>query len=670
MPTLFAAVLAAVIAGGLESWIDDSTYRYTPIAHIAAIGFAGFYGVPIGVSLLLLVRGLWWAWSPRPLLESLREETGGAPRLAGWLCYLLFSTVAFASVSFNVIRQIMRKTLAMNVVALGATMTAVATLSALVVLSRPGVRLLSAGFRSLDRRVHRRWQRTPLRPVYILVVTALLLVGACYLSWSVSIRPRIGFLDLGFLWYPSLFLVVATAAHLSWSRIPAQKAVFAGVGVLALSCLVSACYLRYQRPFVMLDIWGSTTTAGAVIDHAYDIEELRSELPLAEIALERRPGAKKPDVILVTIDTLRADYTPPFPKAADMPALKKVVDTGAVFQWAYSPSNNTRRSIPTMATGIGPRRINGRVVGWSLRLDPRHILLAEYFRAAGYDTAGFFCCETLFGRSKKLGLSRGLDLIVTQKDGEILTEQAVTWLDKRSQAGESRPLFMWLHYFELHLKPKNPPPKSEGPQNKVKRRKWLYKRKLREIDGYLDKLFAATDRGKNRDGVIIALSSDHGEGLMDDGHPYHSTTLSNAQVRVPLILKGPDIRPARIAQPMGLVDLPPTLLDLAGFLPPGMPTMDGVSLAPLLRGEARPVVQNGEAHAVMIRDRSVRHEMHAVVRGRYKLIIRSDKEEPELYDLRLDGDEKRNLAPDKPDVVKRLQERIDRQRERDAIPPF
>ena len=188
-----------------------------------------------------------------------------------------------------------------------------------------------------------------------------------------------------------------------------------------------------------------------------------------------------------------------------------------------------------------------------------------------------------------------------------------------------------------------------------------------------DRILAATfktlwtEETKKR--TFVVVTSDHGEGLGDHGARFHSTTLYNSEIRVPLVVAGPGIAAKRVKQPVGLVDLAPTLLDLAGFVPPGMPQMDGVSLAPILRGEEPAKVDNGEAYSVMLADRSVSRTIRALVAGRYKL-IEEEGRSPELYNLLRDKKEKRNLAKEKPEILREMQERMAARRANDAIPPF
>src|SRR5262249_5380584 len=136
--------------------------------------------------------------------------------------------------------------------------------------------------------------------------------------------------------------------------------------------------------------------------------------------------------------------------SADMPVLKQLGVRGTVFDWAFSPSNVTRRSIPSMIIGLGPDRVHGRVVGWALRVDPRHVLVAERLRAGGYDTAGFMCCQGFYGNEMRTGLARGLEHLEMEPNGQALARRARAWLDLREKQPVRRPLFLWMHILEPH----------------------------------------------------------------------------------------------------------------------------------------------------------------------------------------------------------------------------
>jgi arylsulfatase A-like enzyme len=173
-----------------------------------------------------------------------------------------------------------------------------------------------------------------------------------------------------------------------------------------------------------------------------------------------------------------------------------------------------------------------------------------------------------------------------------------------------------------------------------------------------------------RERMYVILTSDHGEALGDHGHKTHASSLYNSEIRVPLIVTGPDIPKRRVERPVGLHDLAPTILDLAGYVPSKMPAMDGVSIAPVARGEAPDDLASGEAYAAMIRDRSISTERRALISGRYKLLWRADRKAVELYDIVSDPAEKTDLAASQPDVVARLRAHLDARRALDSVDPF
>jgi arylsulfatase A-like enzyme len=164
------------------------------------------------------------------------------------------------------------------------------------------------------------------------------------------------------------------------------------------------------------------------------------------------------------------------------------------------------------------------------------------------------------------------------------------------------------------------------------------------------------------------ITSDHGEGLGDHGSPYHSSDLYDTQVHVPLVFAGPGVAARRILEVVSLTDLAPTMLELAGFVPPALPDMDGRSIADLVIGARAPDPEGGYAFAAMIQDRSTSQSARAIVRGRWKLI--DGPRGIELYDRRADPGELENLAESEPEVRARLQRLLEERAALDATPPF
>ncbi len=661
-PSGAIAAVAAALAGGtaeVASGADSAVHA------AGGIGFLALVAIPLGALAGTAVRLLWHAWHPAELADALRDpESGGTPRLAAWIFYLLVAAGAVALVVLQGMNIVTGESTSRVVYVLSATILAISALALVAALSRPAVDALASGLARLDRASARRRGRPLFTPRRILVSAAILVAGLIAIAWFVSIAPHIGYLDLSFLPAILIWLAVLLAAPAALTALEARPRLVAGLtaalGTAAIACASVALWLRYQRPYAMLEIWGESKIAGAAIDWLYDIESLRGELEIEGIEPVPQPGAAHPDVVLITIDTVRADRTPLYGGAARMPFLASLGPEAAVFDWAFSPGNVTRRSLPSMATGVSVPRLRGRVAGWALKLDPRHILLAERFRAAGYDTAGFFCCTSHFGKEHRLGLIRGIDQQWIEKDGERLAGMAARWLHQRRS---QKPLFVWFHFIEPHGWEKDHPVAPAS-----KKRELRYDMSLTDADRALGGVLDAVWKDPARRGrTILVVTSDHGEGLGDHGVRNHAASLYNSEIRVPLLIAAPGIRPRRIERTVGLHDLAPTLLDLAGFVPTGMPAMDGVSLAPVMRGTARD--EGGEAYAAMIADRSVAADQRALVVGNFK-IIQKDGKPTELYDVRADPHERINLFKSRPDVAARMRAELAARKRTDDEDPF
>jgi len=653
--TLGAAAIGALAGGLVEARSADGAGEL-----IATIGYSGMAAWPALAALTMIVRGLWRAWRPTQLGSQLVEEHGGAPRLAGWIAYGWIAAFVVSWATFNTISQLaFRTAFKPTMVALVVPPIVTATVLLLALASRPAVDALSAIARRMDRWCHRKWQRTPFTPRVLLIGAIVALIGLALFGWFVSVRPRLGYIDLGILIHPAVALPV-TAAVLRIQRRPVRF-VLAVASIAVAAAMAFALWLREARPVTLLQVWARPTIASEVIDAVYYLEDVRSDIAFLVDPPDQRPGTTPRDIVLVTIDTVRADHTPVGGGRASMPKLAELGANGAVFTAAFAPGNVTRRSIPSIATGVSPPRIRGKVAGWALRLDPRHVLVAERFRAAGYDTAGFFCCTSFWGAQHRLGINRGIDHIEIEPEGALLAELAKTWLTRR-QASATRPLFLWVHFIDSHNW-------LEGRTdvNTVGERRQQYDKVLGEVDGYLAKVLEAFPTSGDK-APIVVVTADHGEGLGDHGQPYHSSDLYDSQIHVPLVISGPGIPPHRVLEPVSLTGIAPTLLELAGFVPPGMPLMDGTSFGGLAMGQGAGDPNGGYAFAAMIEDRSVAKGMRTVIRGRWKLI--EGRKGFELYDRASDPAETRNLATTRTHELAEMRQLLEARRAIDGRSPF
>jgi arylsulfatase A-like enzyme len=614
---------------------------------LAAAGFLGLVLLPIALVLGAVVRGLWAAWSPSSL--GLVEEGGGAPRFAGWLGAVVLCLLGLGWIMFQGTWLLARWTAFKPMpMALAEPVLAMVGGGAAVVASRPLARGLAAVARSFDRRWRARGHASLITPTRLALEAVAALLAAAWLFWHFALKPRLGPLDTSPTDVPALALLAVLFAHLAWHAWPRARRI-AGPICGGLAAVIVACALIAWRaqPSLTLAIWGDRPLAGLAIDVMFDLDKIRSRISLEEFRPTPIPGAPHPDIILVTIDTVRADHTPPYFGTADMPVLKELGKRGTVFDWAFSPSNVTRRSIPSMIIGLAPDRIHGRVVGWALRVDPRHVLVAERLEAGGYETAGFMCCEGFYGAEMHTGLARGLQHLEMEPNGLALARRARAWLEQRAKRPEvnHRPLFLWMHILEPH----NWAVASGDPINEDARRK-LYDRTLAQSDQMLAELLAPFADVAPDKAPIVIVSADHGEGLGEHGQVFHSTDLYNSQTHVPLVIAGPGIKPQRITETVSLTDLTPSLLELAGFaVPPGF---DGTSFAGLAMAKRAQNVEGGSAYAAMIHDRSNPGGWTSAVLGHYKLI--DTPTGLELYDIRSDAGEHANLIRAHPPIYDAL----------------
>lgn len=630
-PSAVAAATGAIAGGVLEG-----TGMETSLGAAVACGFVALVALPLLFASSVLVRALWVAWRPADL--ELVEPHGGAPRLAAWVAVAWLALLALAWAMFQGTWLLARftafKPLTMSfaepILALGAALV-------LLALSRPLARVLTVLYDKVDARWRKHRASSLLTPRAIAASLVVKTVVVGYVVWCFFVRPRLGPFDTSILHVPLVAVAATLAMHVAWRPLRrARTPVGAALGALALASVGFALFAWQTRPALTLAIWGERPIAGLAIDKLMDLDAIRARMSLVEFRPVPKPGSPHPDIILVTIDTVRADHTPPYGGTADMPLLRELGVRGAVFEWAFAPSNVTRRSIPSMVTGLAPNRVRGRVVGWALRIDPRHVLLAERLLAGGYETAGFVCCWGFWGSDFRTGFERGLQKLVIEPDGMKLAKEARVWLEAREKRADRKPLFVWMHLLEPH----NWQQGQGKPKNEEETRRF-YDRALAATDTMMLELVGAFSGRSAEQAPIVVVTADHGEGLGDHGAPYHSTDLYNSQIRVPFVIAGPGVKPGRITETVSLTDLTPTILELAGFVPPTGPSMDGSSLADLASGRRASTPDGGTAFAAMIKDRSNPGGVTAVIKGPWKLI---EAKSFELYNIHRDPDEKSNVV--------------------------
>ena len=346
----------------------------------------------------------------------------------------------------------------------------------------------------------------------------------------------------------------------------------------------------------------------------------------------------RPNVILISIDTLRADHLSMYgyPEATSPRLDAWARRHAALFTDAVVQAPWTLPSHVSMFTGLDATRHG---VNFSDTVVPAaRDLLAERLQRAGYSTAAATGGGFLH---PSYGLAQGFDQFhywptVGEPEGELeaSVERALEWLGTLP-----RPFFLFLHTFEVHDYPIYR--RQAGIEETEEDVTW-YDQRIRHADQLIGQLLERVEALGLRGETVIVLTSDHGEGFedRDRGHGH----LSESNLLVPLVVELPDGRGAgtTIDRQVRSIDVPATILDLAGLDP--WPDADGVSLLPLIAEEPAAVPDLASSYAAS------RLQGLALRRGgRWKYVLpnsawRDHAEAGRMYDLDLDPDERRDLA--------------------------
>ncbi|MBX3025596.1 sulfatase [bacterium] len=328
-----------------------------------------------------------------------------------------------------------------------------------------------------------------------------------------------------------------------------------------------------------------------------------------------RTPATPPNIVLVLIDTLRPDRLGVYGNTRGLsPFLDELAARSTVFDNAYAQSSWTSASVASLFTSRYQSQTG--VTSFSSVLPAEEDTLAEALRAGGYDSGAFvanFLLRANLGYDQGFATFDNYARIDPTTPGQIekasadrINREALAWLDHRPIQA---PRFLYLHYMEPHV-PFAPRPEAlatvMGDQplpdaaavNQAFRiwtlvdfskdpalmqaTKDLYDAEVLSIDMALRELFTELGRRGVLDDAIVVVMADHGEEFLEHGLIGHDKTLYEEVIRVPLIIHLPGQR-ARydVRRNVSLVDVAPTLLDLAGIARPA--AYEGRSLAPLLR---------------------------------------------------------------------------------------
>jgi len=342
------------------------------------------------------------------------------------------------------------------------------------------------------------------------------------------------------------------------------------------------------------------------------------------------------DVLLVTIDALRADHVAAYGYSRKLtPHLDSLAARGTLFERAYCPTPHTSYSVTSLMTGKYMRPLLLQGAGEDSDT------LASLLRTYGYRTAAFYPPAVFFIDSARFARFEHSFLgfeyrWVEFAEGEKRIAQVRDYLHT---APRDKPLFLWVHLFGPH----EPYEEHAG-----------FEFGDRDIDRY-DSEVAAADRTLGElvklleargPGAVTIVSADHGEEFGDHGGRYHGSSVYEEQVRVPLVVAGPGVKRQRVSEVVQTIDLLPTLLSALAV--PRPPRVRGRDLGALLAGarQAEPGVAYAETE-----DQSLYAE------GNLRLVCARKLGACKLYDVAKDPGQTRDASSDHPTALLRLRAR-------------
>ncbi len=285
---------------------------------------------------------------------------------------------------------------------------------------------------------------------------------------------------------------------------------------------------------------------------------------LGTAACDRGPApsaslpASKPSILLITLDTTRADAIGPGASGVSTPAFNALASRGRVFTNAYATVPETLPSHVSMMTGLYAA---GHGVHENARfLATSRPVAAEKLKAAGYQTAAFVSAFVLAGR---FGLSRGFDRYddelptgAAERSSAQTTDRALAYLS--TATGQQQ--FVWVHFFDAHAPYQPAEPFRSHYADKP------YLGEVAAMDAQIERLVAGFENAVKKTGgtAAIIVAADHGEGLGDHGETYHGKLLYQSTMRVPLIVVGPGVASGTSDGPVSTRRIFHTLLDWAG----------------------------------------------------------------------------------------------------------
>lgn len=396
------------------------------------------------------------------------------------------------------------------------------------------------------------------------------------------------------------------------------------------------------------------------------------------------PSKLPPNVVLLVVDTLRADHLSAYGYArSTSPNLDRWVEGGVLWSQARSQASCTFPSVNSLLTSRDPMVFLGQPDG-SMGLPEGIVSLPELLAGAGYRTLAISASPVVRKSPTRFnphgGFERGFEVFDEQclwKSADCLNARVEALLPTLIE-----PYFLYLHYMEPHG-PYRPPATHQprfsrpftapqhildGDPNPIADALYkqskpspasprelehlvdLYDEEISYFDSELPRLWAAVERQTGERGTAWVLAADHGEGFLEHGDIKHCRTPYDEQVKTPLLLRLPSGGAgARLPHAVSNLDIAPTVLELVGLPPP--PTFEGKSLLSLLTSPGL-----AEAHRRL--SFSSQGAARTVTDGRFKLIYDLEQKTARLFDLAVDPRERVDVSGSRPEDLRRLTRRL------------
>ena len=365
-------------------------------------------------------------------------------------------------------------------------------------------------------------------------------------------------------------------------------------------------------------------------------------------------AAEKTPVILISIDTLRADHLSAYGYTKiHTPNIDAIAEKGTIYQRIDSQIPLTLPSHTSLMTSTLPFENHVEANGDSVPAGA--VTLASVLRANGYRTAAFIGSEVL---DRRYGLDNGFDFYDSpfeaaagttanpysarvRRDATLVVRAARQWLDRN----RAEPLFAFLHFYDLHTPYTLPQVAGLTPAVAG------YDAELQYVDQVIGRLREALARDGLWDNALVVLLADHGESLGDHGETSHGYFIYESTMHVPLLIHWPanmQNQPSRVVETGGLLDIAPTILDFLHIAAP--PSFAGTSLLP---GHSE---RTTYGESVYPRDTFGWAALRSLQSGSYKYI---DAPKAELYGLAKDPGERVNILPAHSEEARELKARLD-----------